>query len=197
MTYKLKTWRTAAAPMAAILAALLATGAGKPPSAAARAAEIDAAVARLFPTPHLYSIVVSGTLGQQADGSQMCLSAEMIRKLISSVSQRPAPKGLPTKGCSERHAQKPDGSFRFELSCDRSAGAASTVHIVMEGAAKDMRHHLEMVVDDPASDAPRIISVDSHLTDAGPCPANMRPGQFRTAAGEIVDAPGPLVPPGR
>jgi hypothetical protein len=84
---------------------------------------------------------------------------------------------------------RPGGGFHFDLACDRTAGAARTSHMVLDGTVRDLRQSTEMVLEDAASGDARIVSVDLRMTDAGACPAGMAQGQVRMPDGKIMDAP--------
>lgn len=177
--------------------ALLATGAlvmgavRVPATREVTAAEAQAEMARLFPTPRLYRVTMSGTMLPPREGMQICLGAELLRTLVRDAQQTP-PAGAaspPAGGCKMTHEKHADGAFRTERTCDQAAGAAATSHMVMEGQAKDFRLHTERVVDSVASDAPRIVAMDMHMADAGACPATMKPGQVRAPNGAISELP--------
>jgi hypothetical protein len=181
--------------LAALAAAgLLAMGADAASGAAKTAAqptapEVQAAIEKALPTPRLYRMTTSGSLTVSASTLEMCLSAASVEKLFAAAG--PAVKDAPAQrvGCSRSSVVKAGGAFHIETSCDRSAGAARTTHMVIDGTVKDIRQTIEVVLDDPKSGDPRVVSADAHIVEVGACPASLAPGQARTLDGKILEPP--------
>jgi hypothetical protein len=182
--------RSIAGGLAAIAAALAATGAAPVPAPAntlspEKAAE--AAFAKMFPTPRLYRMTMTRSWGGGSNSNDMCMGAEFMGSLMRDEAQRPHATPSSATGCTLIHKTHPDGSFYYERTCNKQAGAARTMHLVMEGTSKDMRQHIEFVQESSPSEEPRIVSTDMHSVDIGPCPANLKPGQIRGPSGQIID----------
>jgi hypothetical protein len=174
----------------------------KPASDADQLAAMRAAMAKALPTPRLYRMTRTGGLTVSANMLEMCLGAAFIDRLIAGVGPgtQPSPDAAaPAKGCTHSYVARRGGGFHLDVACDRTAGAARTTHMVLDGTVRDMRQAMEMVLEDPQSGDARIVSLDLRMTDQGACPAGMAPGQVRAADGKITDAPAAAGParPGR
>jgi hypothetical protein len=126
-----------------------------------------------------------------------CVDPAVVRRMAElRRSRAPAPKPLP--GCTTSRSGQPDGSTRFEMTCDRAKGARSSYHMVSEGTPNDRRMHTETYGFDPNTGAPRTTVRDVHIVRLGDCPPDLKPGQMRTRTGTIMNLPSspPLpVPP--
>ncbi len=177
----------------AVVAAALAVTAAAPVPAPAntqppeKTAEAEATFAKLFPTPRLYRTTMTRSWGGGPNSNDICVGAEFMGNLMKDAAQRPRATPTSATGCTLIHKTHADGSFYYERTCNRQAGAARTMHMVVEGTAKDMRQHIEFVQESSPSDEPRIVSTDIHSVDIGPCPANLKPGQIRGPNGQITD----------
>ncbi|HLZ76010.1 hypothetical protein [Phenylobacterium sp.] len=188
----------AAAGLMATGAAAAAAGTGGPPMPVAPLihdglAHARSDMARALSTPRLYKVTrsggASGGLGVSTGAVEMCVDAEVFDRLTQGVEAPAvgAPVEVNRKGCKLSYVRRAGGGFHMDNACDKAAGAPRTWHSVVDGTVKDMRSSLEMAVDDPRSGDTRIVSMDMHMVDAGACPADLAPGQMRTADGRILD----------
>jgi TonB family protein len=173
--------------LAAVVAGVAATGANPAPlSGGGKADETAAAITKIFPTPQLYHIVVTGSLPSQPDPGDMCIGVGPLTDMIAKLSDDPAARAALSKGCTQANKRNDDGTFRMDMNCDKAAGAASTSRFSLFGTAKDMHQHMELTMD-LGSGQPNTFVTDTHMTHVGDCPSVMKPGQFRKANGEIID----------
>ncbi len=177
--------------LAAVIAILAATAAvpapGNTRSPEKIAAEAEAALARMFPRPRLFRTTMTRSWAGGPNSIEMCMGAELVGNLMRDAALRPHSATRSATGCTLIYKTHTDGSFYYERTCDKQAGAARTMHVVMEGAPKDMRQHVEFVQDGSPSAEPQIVSTDMHSVDIGPCPANLKPGQILGPNGQITD----------
>jgi hypothetical protein len=182
--------REATRALAAVAVGVAVMGADPAPVTAPKETQLaaaNAAVDKAFPTPRLYKVTITGSMPNPLDGVSMCLGADLLRKIVGVSVKYPEAAAALTKGCTEARETHEDGSLRVEIKCDKAAGAMMTSRTVVEGTVKDMRRHTEIEMDLGAAGAPKTMSTDWHMVDAGECPANMKPGQLRNANGEISD----------
>src|SRR6185312_10468334 len=118
--------------LAAVVGGLVCMGAD-PPAANpdAKAAALDAAIDKAFPTPRLYKVEVKGDLHSGGDGFSMCLGAEALRKTLDPLMAHPEMAAGMLKGCTHSTDHKANGSMRMEMTCDRAAGAFATSRMVI------------------------------------------------------------------
>jgi hypothetical protein len=174
----------------AAMAAVAALGAGpKPVSQADPLGALRSTLAKALPTPRLYRVTRTSGLTVSAPTLEMCLGAAFLDGLMAGAAPASQDAGAPRKGCTHSYVTRPGGGFHFDLACDRTAGAARTSHMVLDGTVRDLRQSTEMVLEDAASGDARIVSVDLRMTDAGACPAGMAQGQVRRPDSKIMDAP--------
>jgi hypothetical protein len=188
----------AAGALAVVLAGLAAMGADPAPGAAPaapatkaeQAAAASAAILKVLPSPRLFQITTTRSYPAHVDETQMCLGPDLMQKLVGAAIEHPKETAefatALSKGCTNSRETKAEGAMRMEMRCDKAAGAFATSRMVIEGTLKDMHQHMDMELDLGAS-APKTVSTDAHFVDAGPCPADMKSGQMRTADGKVVD----------
>jgi uncharacterized protein DUF3617 len=123
-----------------------------------------------------------------------CVDPAAMRRMAElRRSRAPAPK--PLLGCTTSRSGQPDGSMRFDMTCDRAKGARSSYHMVSEGTRNDRRTHTETYGFDPNTGAPKTTVRDVHIVRLGDCPPDLKPGQMRTGNGTIINLPsGPPLP---
>lgn len=121
---------------------------------------------------------------------ESCVDPAALHRMIElRRSSGPAPK--PLVGCTHSGGRQPDGSLRYEMTCDRAKGARSSYHMVRAGTPGDMHSHTETYGFDPNTGAPKTTVRDVHIVRLGPCPPDLKPGQIRTSDGAIMNAPSP------
>ena len=119
-----------------------------------------------------------------------CIDPGALRRMIElRRTSAPAPK--PLVGCTHSGGRQPDGSVRYEMTCDRANGARSSFHMVRTGTPGDMRSHTETYGFDPNTGAPKTTIRDTHIVRLGPCPPDLKPGQMRMGDGTIMNGPSP------
>jgi hypothetical protein len=179
--------------LAAGLAGLTAMGGvavdAAPAPDAAKAAALQAGMQKLLPTPRLFKVTMTGSLRPPGPGLEECMGGADLAKRVGEIASRPRPAGAPPPGagCTHSRVTRPDGSFHSEIRCDVAAGAARTYRTTTDGSIKDIRSHTENVITDPQTGVSRTQTRDSRMQDVGPCPANMKSGEVRTADGRIMD----------
>ncbi len=151
---------------------------------AAQGAALDARTAagleKLLPTPRLYVAKITG-VAPQMSVVRYCMSAESLEQRLSALPE--PPKGAPAPdGCTHKTVKKLGGYFRRETVCRRKDGARSDWRQVTEGTADHMTMHSERGAGDGGT-----YRTDWDLTQAGPCPPTLKPGQMMMANGAVVD----------
>lgn len=197
MARGLKAWRIVSGT-AAILAGLVLMGAGPGPSTptaaqsdAERLAAANAAILKVFPTPRLYHMAITGNAAGQMDGIEMCFGAAIFAKFAGAFVQDSKATAELSKGCTQTLTHNADGSMRVEITCGAASGLGAT-HMVIEGTVKDIHQHMEVSLN-LGEAQPRTLITDMHMTEIGECPAGMTPGQMRKPDGAIIDPLGDLM----
>jgi len=181
--------------LATTAAGVLAMGAGPPPapgSPEAREKVAEAAIAKAVATPRLYKIAVTGSHPPAIDGSEICIGAGPMLKLVTALARDPEAVAAMAKGCTQTHS-KTANSVHMEMTCDQAAGAAFTSHMTLDGTVADgvlreIRQRTEMSLEGASGTAqPTPSWTDVHMTLVGDCPAGMKPDQVRSSDGKISD----------
>jgi len=178
----------------ALLGGVLTLGAADPPLPVTP--DPAGALAKLLPTPRLYELTMTRD-GKTDPATLMCMGADPIVKMLeglrASLAKKPvadAAKEL-SKGCTHNLTRAADGSAHMEMACDKAAGAATTSRMTMDvdGQFKSMRQRMELEMD-LGGGPPRTVAAETRMAQAGDCPADLKPGQMRTADGRTVDVMG-------
>jgi len=170
-------------------------GADPPPAPAnadAQQRATEAAIAKVLPTPRLFRVKVTGSSPPAVDGSEICMGAAPMMKLVAAFASQPETVAALTKGCTETRSGPANGRVHAEIACDKAAGAATSSHMTIDGAMsngvlQEIDERMEMSLEGAPGRASTPIWVETHLTLLGDCPAEMKPGQLRTRDGKISD----------
>jgi len=189
-------------------------GPGPSPPMPVPPVERGAALAKMFPMPRLF--LITNTMDGKATGTaQFCMGADSIARQLDSLSaiakdpkltagcthtvdhkaegathvvwSCPKGAGLMGPGCTQTIDRTAEGGVRIEMTCDKAAGASRAMHMTMEadGQMKEMRQHMELPMD--MLQPPRTLVSETHMVQAGDCPADLKPGEARMADGTKID----------
>jgi hypothetical protein len=173
--------------LTAVLVGLATMAAEPAPALTLPTDAIDAAVAKLLPTPRLFEMEVTHLVPPKSETVQMCMGADTMLSFFSALKADPEALAALAKGCTQNRTKTPDGGVKLEQVCDKAAGAAWTSHMTIETASDlhEAKMHMEMEMD--LGGKTQTIAQDMHLTLLGDCPADLKSGQMRQVSGEVFD----------
>jgi hypothetical protein len=213
----------------AVIAAVLVGGPllmGAEPAPAPQSEIPAEQIAKILPKPRLY--LITNTSNGKTDGpSQFCMSGDSILQMLDGLGSLAKDPKL-TEGCTRTVDRKPDGAVhiesscakgasgfpgggctqtidrdaggvRIDMTCDKAAGASMPLHMTMQADSelKEMRQRMEMEV---GAAPPRTLVSETDTVQAGDCPADLKPGEMRSADGTKTDMSklfaGPAATPG-